>query len=337
MRLLLGPCVALLVAACGSDASAPHAEVPADAAVRAEAAVLVDAASPPDASPMPDASAPVDAGPMPWTTIFTIVLENHDYAEIVGSGDAPYINKLISMGALATRYSDSGTHPSLPNYLTLISGDRQYPGIVDVGPNFIGYFPSKSDNLGNQLETAKISWRSYQESMGAACKLSSAGTYATKHDPFLYFDDIQNGAASLCASRNVDFSQFATDLAAGTYRYMWITPNLINDGHDPSNDPVTGLKQSDAWLSKEVPKILASATYLAGGALFITWDEAEGRNGDSKDQVPMIVLSPHLIAPGSKTSDALSHKSYLATVEDLLKLPRLATVTSEPAMTALFK
>jgi hypothetical protein len=25
-------------------------------------------------------------------TIFTIILENHDYAEIVGSANAPYIN-----------------------------------------------------------------------------------------------------------------------------------------------------------------------------------------------------------------------------------------------------
>ena len=37
-------------------------------------------------------------------TVFTIVLENHDYKEIVGSANAPYINSLIAMGALATNY-----------------------------------------------------------------------------------------------------------------------------------------------------------------------------------------------------------------------------------------
>src|SRR5262245_59552034 len=71
-------------------------------------------------------------GTMGFTTIFTILLENHDYNEIVGSADAPYINSLIAMGGLATNYMDSGTHPSLPNYLYLISGDTQYPGIIDV-------------------------------------------------------------------------------------------------------------------------------------------------------------------------------------------------------------
>lgn len=40
--------------------------------------------------------------------------------------------------------------------------------------------------------------------------------------------------------------------------HMWITPNLDNDGHDPTTDPVTGLKNADAWMSHEVPKILAS-------------------------------------------------------------------------------
>src|SRR5690349_615872 len=54
-------------------------------------------------------------------TIFTIVLENHDYAEIVGSSNAPYINSLIAKGGLATNYKDTN-HPSLPNYLHMISG-----------------------------------------------------------------------------------------------------------------------------------------------------------------------------------------------------------------------
>src|SRR5262249_57154580 len=85
-------------------------------------------------------------------TLFTILLENHDYKEIVGSADAPYINSLIAQGGLATNYFDSGTHPSLPNYLYLISGDTQYPGVIDVNPDWVPYFPSDADNLGNQMQ-----------------------------------------------------------------------------------------------------------------------------------------------------------------------------------------
>jgi hypothetical protein len=293
-----------------------------------------------DDAPMPDApnnhggtdgssgnpDAPVSSAKR---TIFTIVLENHDYAEIVGSSHAPYINSLIAMGALATNYKDTA-HPSLPNYLHMISGDNQYPGFIDIGPNQAPYFPAMKDNLGTQLEAAHIPWRSYQESMGTACNLSDAGSYATKHDPFLYFTDMQTQA--VCAQRNVDYSQFAADLASNSYRYMWITPNLTDDGHDPSTDPVAALTTSDTWLSHQLPAILASEGYTSGGVVFITWDESEGRNGDDPDKIPMIVLSPRLKHPGMTSGTAYTHSSYLATIEDLLSLPRLTTVTSETPM-----
>lgn len=262
-------------------------------------------------------------------TIFTIVLENHDYAEIVGSANAPYINSLIAMGALATNYKDTN-HPSLPNYLHMISGDDQYPGIIDIGPNQVPYFPAMKDNLGTQLEAAHVKWRSYQESMGTACTLTDSGNYATKHDPFLYFTDMQ--AQALCAERNVDYGQFAADLAANTYQYMWVTPNLTDDGHNPPTDPVAALKTCDTWMSTEVPKILDSDGFKNGGVLFITWDEAEGRNNDDKDKIPMILLSPRVKQVGMTSATAYTHSSYLATIEDMLSLPRLATVTSSPAM-----
>ncbi|MDB4944116.1 MAG: putative acid phosphatase [Labilithrix sp.] len=263
-------------------------------------------------------------------TVFTIVMENHDYDEIVGSPNAPYFNQLIADYGLATNYQDSGTHPSLPNYLAMISGDPQYPGIVDLDPKTFP-FPKDQPNLGTQLEAAKIPWRSYQESMGTPCRLTSAGDYAPKHDPFLYFTDMQT-TAGLCAQRSVDYGSFAADLASGQYRYMWITPNLTNDGHNPPKDPVAALKVCDAWAATNIPLIMNSAAYKANGILFITWDEAEGRSGRSKDQIPMIVVSPRIKSKGFKLNVAYSHASYLATIEDLFGLPRLATVTSTPSM-----
>jgi hypothetical protein len=266
----------------------------------------------------------------PITHVFTIVMENHDYAEVVGSANAPYINSLIASYGLATSYLDVA-HPSLPNYLYLISGDTQYPGFVDLDPTSFPYFPSSGNNLGNQLQTGGIAWRSYQESMGTPCKLTASGNYAPKHDPFLYFSNIQGGPNGLCAATNVDYSQFAGDLAAGTYRYMWITPNLINDGHDPSNDPVAALQATDAWLQTEVPKILASPAFQAGGVLFLTWDE-----GRSADQVPMIVVSPEIKAAGFQSSHPYNHASYLATVEDIFGLPRLGAAQGADNMMEFF-
>ena len=276
------------------------------------------------------------------TTVFTIVLENHDFDEVVGSSDAPFLNSLIRQFGLAANYADSGVHPSLPNYLTMISGDPQYPGVIDMNPDWIG-FPKDAANLGTQLEAAKIPWRAYNESMPSPCALDDAKPYAPKHDPFLYFADIQKGPDNVCAKRNVGFEEFAADLASGAFRYMWITPNLTDDGHDPVDalgnavTPEASLRASDAWLSAHVPPIMASAAFKAGGVLFITWDEAEGRDGRPPDQIPMIVVSPKIKSAAFTSHKAYSHKSYLATVEDLLGLPRLPTVRDEPSMLEFFR
>jgi hypothetical protein len=267
-------------------------------------------------------------------TIFTILFENHDYKEIVGSTNAPYINTLIAQGALATNYKDTG-HPSTPNYLNLISGNNQYPGVIDLLPTAAPFFPSTAQNLATQLEAANLPWRSYQDGESTACDLANDGNYAPRHDPFLYFTDQQKAPNGLCADTNVDLTDFPADLAANTYRYMWISPNLIDDGHNPTTDPVGALTTSDTWMSTHVPAILASDGFKNGGVLFITWDEAEGRNGDDADLIPMIVVSPHLAKAGTTSAVAYTHSSYLATVEDILGLPRLATVTSAPAMSDL--
>jgi hypothetical protein len=280
-------------------------------------------------------------------TVFTIVMENHDYNEIVSSGsgspgatNAPYINTLIAQYGLATNYKDTN-HPSTPNYLHLISGSDQYPGVFDELPTYAVYFPANQPHVGTQFIANNIMWRSYSEDVGSAgCGLANNGNYVPRHDPFLYFSDIQTGSNNICADTNVDYSQFASDLASNQYRYMWITPNLLDDGHNPSTnnttDPPIALKQSDTWLSQNLPAILASDGYKNGGIVFITWDEAEGRNGDDKDQIPMIVISPRLKQMPMTLDTAFTHSSYTATIDDLFGLSRLATVASSPSMMAFF-
>src|SRR5438270_220179 len=96
------PAIALMfsLAPCGGhhdqpDASSHDSQV-VDGFTQHDAAAI-DAAQI-DAPAIPDAT----AGALP--TVFTIVLENHDYAEIVGSPNAPYINSLIATQGLATNY-----------------------------------------------------------------------------------------------------------------------------------------------------------------------------------------------------------------------------------------
>jgi phosphatidylinositol-3-phosphatase len=252
-------------------------------------------------------------------TVFTVVMENHSASDIFGNPNAPYINQLVAQGAVAAGYHDSYVHPSEPNYIWMVAGEN-FGNLDDDDPNDETVIASRS-HLADQIEAAGLSWRSYQESMGAPCGLSSHGAYAAKHDPFVFFDDI-NGwdgnvvhATPRCNEHVVDYSQLAADLAAGQLpKYVFITPNLDHDMHDGS------IAQGDAWLSRELPPLLASEAFRNGGVLFLVWDEGGGLF--ASDDPPMIVVSPN-VRSGYRSTVPYDESSFLKTVQEILGVETL--------------
>jgi phosphatidylinositol-3-phosphatase len=99
--------------------------------------------------------------------------------------------------------------------------------------------------------------------------------YASRHDPFVYFHSIID--APECNKNVVSFNQFATDIASErtTPNFVFITPNLCDDGHDSPcvNGQPGGLVSADAFLQKWVPIIMNSEAYREDGLLVITFDE----------------------------------------------------------------
>jgi phospholipase C len=190
-------------------------------------------------------------------------------------------------------------------------------------------------HLADQIEAAGLTWRSYQEGMGEPCGLVSQGRYAVKHDPFAYFSDINGWDGTTftrparCTEHIVDYSQFATDVASNSVpSYVFITPNLDDDMHDGT------VAQGDAWLSTEVPKILATDAYKNGGVLFVLWDEGS----NSGDDPPFIAISSSMRA-GTVSQTPYDTSSFLLTVEDMLgvdKLPCVAAPASVQPMSDLF-
>ncbi|MEO8840965.1 MAG: alkaline phosphatase family protein [Kofleriaceae bacterium] len=252
-----------------------------------------------------------------WSgTIFTIVMENHSQSDILGSADAPFINSLAKQNAVALGYRDSLVHPSEPNYLWLVAGENF--GILDDGEPVTNHVDVKA-HIADQLEMQGLSWKAYMESMGSPCGLASNYPYEPKHDPFVYFDDI-NGwdgttfqPSTRCNTHVVDYSELDKDLAANTVpKYAFITPNMIDDMHDGT------VKQGDDWLAREVPKILGSDAFNHGGVLFLTWDEGSNQSDDP----PMIVISPN--ANQAMTSNTpYDESSYLKTVQTILGIQEL--------------
>src|SRR6185437_13976997 len=59
-----------------------------------------------------------------FTHVVVVVFENEEATSIAGNHDAPTFNALARRYATLTRYDAIG-HPSLPNYLALVSGSTQ--------------------------------------------------------------------------------------------------------------------------------------------------------------------------------------------------------------------
>ncbi|MEP7065876.1 MAG: alkaline phosphatase family protein [Gemmatimonadota bacterium] len=253
--------------------------------------------------------------------IFILMLENEAYARSFGpNSPAPYLaRELPTKGVLLRNYYGIG-HNSLDNYIALVSG--QAPNVetqrdckiftefklakptLDENGQAIGQgcvYPAIVPMLGDQLESARKSWRGYMEDLGndtskavEACGHPPIGQtdvtmrrvpgdqYATKHNPFYYFHNFIDNRAR-CVQHVVNLRHLEDDLksVATTPNYSFITPNQCNDGHDaPCVDHAPGgLVQADGFLRRWVPKIMDSPAFKADGVLIITFDEASGPPG----------------------------------------------------------
>jgi len=253
------------------------------------------------------------AGTMPsFQHIFIVVEENHSYSDIIGSTAAPYINSLTSQNGLATNYF-AISHPSLPNYLALTGGST-FGVTTDCAPTSC---PVNAANIADRVEASGRTWKAYEESMPSACYLSDSGEYAPKHNPFVYYADIQGNAAR-CQSHDVPYSQLGTDLASDstTPNYVFITPNLCDDMHDCS------VSTGDKWLQSNLPAIFTSQAWTTQTSLMlITWDEDDG---NPSNHVATLVIGPSVI-PGYVSSTLYNHYSLLKTLEQDWSLAALTT------------
>jgi acid phosphatase len=240
------------------------------------------------------------------------MMENTATSSIVGSSSAPYINNtLLKNYMYASNYS-TNYHPSLPNYIDVVSGNNQ--GITSDGAP-ADFTPITAKHLGDFLDTANISWREYGESAGGPCAVTDSGHYATKHIPFLFFKDVA-GTASVCQDRVVDYSVFTqTDINAPR-RFSMISPNLCNDMHD--NCTGDAIKQGDTWLSTNADAIIKKLGPT--DVLFVVWDEQAITIIPSP--MMLIAVSPLIKTPGGKTATAYNHEALLATFEQAFGLPQ---------------
>ncbi len=299
-RLLIGAAVATLV---GCGASAPGPLPPTGAAARASRTLPR------------------------LERIAVVVMENHEYGEIIGNPQAPRINALSRAGALATT-SHAITHPSLPNYLALLGGSTF--GIdSDCTDCRVG-----ARNLVDQLAAAHISWRAYMDGMPTACfRGAGAGRYAKKHDPFMYFDDIAGNPAR--CGNVVPGTRLSADIAAHRLpRLTWITPDLCEDMHDCS------VATGDRYLAGLLPRLIAALG--PRGVVFVTWDEGSSDAGCCRLAAGGRIVTMALGGAArahARVAIPYDHYSLLRTIEDAWGLPELrsARCSCSVALSALLR
>jgi phosphatidylinositol-3-phosphatase len=272
--------------------------------------------------------------------VFLIVIENKNSVGtggVYGSPEAPYINHtLFPMAAVANNYfNPPGNHPSLPNYLWMEAGKSF--GIRDDGP------PSQHSqgthaHLSHLLQNAGIPWRAYAESIsGNICPLTTegGGLYQTKHEPFVYFNDVTNGEnphSSYCIQHVRPLGELGSDLQRGAVgRYNFITPNICHDGHDSCGG--NEVAHIDGWLRSFLPEIINSAQYKQGHVVvFLVTDEAA--NGDGP--IPFLALGQG-VKRGYRNEIRYTHSSLLRTLEEIFHVgPLLGNAASANDLRDLF-
>jgi phosphatidylinositol-3-phosphatase len=253
--------------------------------------------------------------------VVVVVFENKEFPEVIGSGQAPTFDALARQYALLTDYHGVA-HPSLPNYLALVSGSTQ--GVTSDCTSCT----VAAANLADLLERHGKTWKTYAEGLPAAGFTgASAGDYAKKHDPFLYFDDVVGRPERL--RRIVPLAALWRDLGTHTLPdFSLVVPDLCHDMHDC---PVS---RGDAWLRGFLRPLLRSPE-LAHGVVYVVFDEGTGDAGGG-GRVPALVLGP-LVRPGARARMPLDHYSLLRTVEDAWGLPRLGRSRAARPITGIWR
>jgi len=241
--------------------------------------------------------------------VVILIFENKEPGEVIGSSQAPTINRLARQGALLTNYCGVA-HPSLPNYLALVSGSTH--GITSDCTDCVVDGP----NLADTLEQARLSWKTYAEKLPTpGFTGAQAGLYVKKHDPFLYFRDVVSNRRRL--ARIVPLAQLGRDLARRALpTFALVIPDLCHDMHDCS------VASGDHWLATFLPPLLGNRE-MRHGVVFLIFDE--GAKSDATGgggRTVALAVGPR-VKSGSRSATGLDHYNLLRTVEQGLVLPQL--------------
>lgn len=250
--------------------------------------------------------------------VVVIVFENRERESVLDRPTAPTFKRMAAQYATLGRYYGF-THPSLPNYLVLVSGSTQ--GITTNCTQCV----ARGRSLASTVETSSRTWKTYAEGLpGAGFTGPRAGRYAKKHVPFLYFREVLGDPAR--RARVVPLARLSADLRSDALPdFALVVPDMCHSMHDCS------VATGDAWLRAVLPPLLR----LPETVVFVVFDEGttDARGGG---HVPALALGT-AVRPGSRYDAVTGHCALLRTVEDAWDLPKLGCSARVAPISAIWK
>lgn len=292
--------------------------------------------------------------------VIVIAMENKDAVEsgfkahnyIYGNmRDAPYLNgTLAHQAARAVNFVDELLKDrSEPHYILMEAGRTSFNDTRFTCNNdplkscdlFSGRpnWTKSPEHLTAQIEAAGHSWMTYQEGIDphttGACPVHSAGLYAAKHNPFVFFADIAGSPPSAdnsyCIAHTRDLSRLAADMKANTLAdYVFVTPDLCHDMHGAPPCSKNNVANGDHFLEGFLPPLLTWARDHKA-IVFLVWDE-----GSTGKTLPFFAAGWG-VKPNYASKVRYSHRSMLRTIERTLGLPVLDWVKDAPDLSDMFE
>jgi hypothetical protein len=248
------------------------------------------------------------------------------------------------------------------------------PGDIDIDGK-LGYAPNRNTigiTIADELVGAGLTWKSYQESLpptgaegvnnadGFFSNLDDLTTalpgegqtqsnlvdlYAVKHNPFAYFQNVQEGFdPELSLGRMADFegaNGLFADLSSGRVpAYSFVVPNQCNDQHgrgnagpacefDPNdNGTLVGLNpglmyRGDVTVQTLVTAIHNSRVWEEGHtAIVVVWDENDYSVSPTTNRV-LLTVDTNYGVQGVQSDNFYTHFSLLKSIEAGFGLPCL--------------
>jgi hypothetical protein len=250
--------------------------------------------------------------------IVVIAFENKEFEKIIDNPFMPTFNVYALGNTVLTQYH-AVAHPSLPNYIAMISGDT-----FGIDSNCEDCFID-APSLPDLIEASGRTWRAYQEDMPQPCGLDNYGEhgYVQHHNPFVYFDPIRLDPER-CKKSVVPLEALETDIQAGDLpNFMFITPNMCHNSHD------CNLLITDGWLMGLLARLIPALENESQNYLVVlNWDEGDGNGSccglpeSAGGRIPVVLISP-LVKHAFQDPTPYTHYSLLKTISKGWGLPEL--------------